>query len=92
MSEKPEEPNFDALEEELDFSPLDEEAVHMHELYKSLIKAGFKERQSLLLVAMIVNDAHEEAMYIQRMDEREDLDDEDLDFPDPDEDLGPASS
>jgi len=68
MSEKPEEPNFDALEEELDISPLDEEAVHMHELYKSLKKAGFKERQSLLLVAMIVNDAHEEAAFIQSME------------------------
>jgi hypothetical protein len=68
MSEKPEEPNFDALEEELDFSVLDEEAVHMHELYKSLSKAGFRERQALLLVAMIVNDAHEEAAFIQSME------------------------
>ena len=68
MSEKPEEPNFDALEEELDFSVLDEEAVHMHELNKSLTKAGFRERQALLLVAMIVNDAHEEAAFIQTME------------------------
>jgi hypothetical protein len=56
MSEKPEEPNFDALEEELDFSFLDEEAVQMHELFNSLTKAGFKERQALTLVAMIVNE------------------------------------
>ncbi len=43
MSENPtpEEPNFDVLEDNLGFSPLDEEAVHMHELHKSLIKAGF---------------------------------------------------
>jgi hypothetical protein len=67
MTDK-EEPNFEALEEELDISPLDEEAVHMHELYKSLKKAGFRERQSLLLVAMIVNDAHEEAAFIQSME------------------------
>jgi hypothetical protein len=86
MSEKPEEPNFDALEDELDFSPLDEEAVHMHELYKSLIKAGFRERQSLLLVAMIVNDAHEEAVFIQSM-EQEEGEENDPDFPD--EDLAP---
>lgn len=83
MSEKPEEPNFDALEEELDFSVLDEEAVHMHELYKSLIKAGFRERQSLLLVAMIVNDAHEDTVFIQHIDE--DISEEDdSDFSDDD--------
>lgn len=74
MSESAEEPNFDALEDELDISPLDEEAVHMHELYKSLKKAGFRERQTLLLVAMIVNDAHEEASFIQNVGLQSDLD------------------
>lgn len=83
MSEFPEEPNFDALEDELDISPLDEEAVHMHELYKSLKKAGFKERQTLLLVAMIVNDAHEEAAFIQSMDYQGGLE-PDTDFPEDD--------
>jgi hypothetical protein len=86
MSEKPEEPNFEALEEQLDFSALDEEAVHMHELYKSLIKAGFRERQALLLVAMIVNDAHEEAIYIQQME----LNGEEDDLNSPEDDLGPV--
>lgn len=81
MSEFPEEPNFDALEDELDISPLDEEAVHMHELYKSLKKAGFKERQTLLLVAMIVNDAHEEVAFIQSMEHEGD---QDTDFPEDD--------
>jgi uncharacterized protein YgfB (UPF0149 family) len=56
MSDK-EEPNFDALEEELDVSPLDQDAVQMHELYKSLLKAGFREKAALYLVAMIVNES-----------------------------------
>jgi hypothetical protein len=59
MSDK-EEPNFDALEEELDVSPLDQDAVQMHELYKSLLKAGFREKAALYLVAMIVNESMED--------------------------------
>jgi hypothetical protein len=70
MSENPtpEEPNFDVLEDNLGFSPLDEEAVHMHELHKSLIKAGFRDRQAIMLVAMIAADMREEASYIERAD------------------------
>jgi hypothetical protein len=60
MSDKPEEPNFDALEEELDVSPLDQDAVQMHELYKSLLKAGFRDKAALYLVAMIVNESMEQ--------------------------------
>jgi hypothetical protein len=68
MSEKPEEPtDLSALEQQLELSYLDEEAVHMHELYKSLIRAGFRERQALLLVAMIANDAQDDGVYIQDM-------------------------
>lgn len=59
MSDK-EEPNFDALEEELNVSPLDQDAVQMHELYKSLLKAGFRDKAALYLVAMIVNESMEE--------------------------------
>jgi hypothetical protein len=59
MSDK-EEPNFDALEEELDVSPLDQDAVQMHELYKSLLKAGFREKAALYLVATIVNESMED--------------------------------
>jgi len=72
MSENPtpEEPNFDVLEDNLGFSPLDEEAVHMHELHKSLIKAGFRDKQALLLVAMIAADMREESMYVERADPR----------------------
>jgi hypothetical protein len=70
MSENPtpEEPNLGILEDDLGFSPLDEEAVHMHELHKSLIKAGFRDKQALLLVAMIAADMREESMYVERAD------------------------
>ena len=60
MSES-EEPDFDALSKELDVSPLDQDAVQMHELYKSLIKAGFREKAALYLVAMIVNETMDES-------------------------------
>jgi hypothetical protein len=60
MSES-EEPDFDALSKELDVSPLDQDAVQMHELYKSLIKAGFREKAALYLVAMIVNETMDDS-------------------------------
>ena len=59
MSDK-EEPNFDALETDLGVSVLDQDAVQMHELYKSLLKAGFREKAALYLVAMIVNESMED--------------------------------
>jgi len=46
----------------------------MHELYKSLTKAGFQEKAALTLVAMIVNDMHDQ-VYIQTIDE-DDMDDD----------------
>ena len=60
MSES-EEPDFDALSKELDVSPLDQDAVQMHELYKSLMKAGFREKAALYLVAMIVNETMDDS-------------------------------
>lgn len=59
MSDK-EEPNFDALETDLGVSVLDQDAVQMHELYKSLLKAGFRDKAALYLVAMIVNESMED--------------------------------
>jgi hypothetical protein len=53
---------------------MDEETMHMHELFKSLLRAGFQERQALSLVAMIVNDMNEQAIFIQHMDEEDDND------------------
>lgn len=82
MSEKPEEPDFEALETELGVSPLDQDAVQMHELFKSLVKAGFREKAALYLVAMIVNESMEEAdvtftMYEVDPDTEDDDDDSD---------------
>lgn len=82
MSNKPEEPDFDALEEDLGLSPMDEETLQMHELFKSLLRAGFRERQALILVAMIVNDMNEQAIIVQQSHEDIDEDDEDLDSAD----------
>jgi hypothetical protein len=76
MSDKPgpEDPaDLGALEQELEMSFLDEEAVQMHELYKSFVRAGFRERQALLLVAMMANDAADDGVYMHEMD----MDDED---------------
>lgn len=82
MSNKPEEPDFDALEQDLGLSPMDEETLQMHELFKSLLRAGFRERQALILVAMIVNDMNEQAIIVQQNQEDIDEDDEDLDSAD----------
>ena len=82
MSNKPEEPDFDALEDDLGLSPMDEETLQMHELFKSLLRAGFRERQALVLVAMIVNDMNEQAIIVQQSHEDVDEDDEDLDSAD----------
>lgn len=76
MSNKPEEPDFDKLETELGLSPLDEDAFQMYEMFNSLLRAGFRERQALVLVAIIINDANESEIYYVKDDEdEEELDD-----------------
>jgi hypothetical protein len=70
MSEKPEEPDFNKFEEDLGLTPMDEDAFQMYELFNSLLRAGFKEKQALHLVAMIVNDA--ELYYSVDVDSDED--------------------
>jgi len=77
MSEKPEEPDFEALEKDLGLSPMDEEAMQMHELYNSLVRAGFRDKQALYLVAMIVNDMNEQAVIIHHVEDEDDEDDSD---------------
>ena len=54
-----------------------EEALQMHELYNSLVRAGFRDKQALYLVAMIVNDMNEQAVIIHHVDEDDDEDDSD---------------
>lgn len=81
MSDKPEEPDFNALEDEMRMSPMDQDAVQMHELYQSLIRAGFREKAALYLVAMIVNESMDESTGVTfTMLDPEDMDD------DPDDD------
>ena len=81
MSDKPEEPDFNALEDEMRMSPMDQDAVQMHELYQSLIRAGFREKAALYLVAMIVNESMDESTGVTfTMLDPEEMDD------DPDDD------
>ena len=69
MSEKPEEPDFDKMEAELGLSPLDEDAFQMYEMFQSLLRAGFRERQALILVGIIINEANESEIYYVKDDE-----------------------
>lgn len=69
MTAKPEEPDFEKFEEELGLSPLDEEAFQMFEMYNSLLRAGFRDKQALYLVAMIINEANEAELYFVRDDD-----------------------
>lgn len=57
MSDSSEEPDFDRLEREIGLSPFDEDALQMHEMFNSFLRAGFREKQALQLIAMIVNDS-----------------------------------
>jgi hypothetical protein len=55
-----EDSSFEQFEKEIGISVLDQDATQMHELFLSLVKAGFKERQALVLVALIVNESSQE--------------------------------
>lgn len=76
MSDK-EEPDFNALEDEMRMSPMDQDAVQMHELFQSLLRAGFREKAALYLVAMIVNESMDESTGITfTMLDPEDMEDD----------------
>lgn len=45
--------DLSGLEQDLDISELDTDAIQMYELFKALGKAGFTERQAILLVALL---------------------------------------
>lgn len=74
---KSEDPNFDQFEKEIGISVLDQDATQMHELFLSLVKAGFKERQALTLVAMIVNESSQEEIIFTMDPDLLDEDEED---------------
>ena len=52
----PEENNLDHLEFDSP-TPLEQDAAQMHEMFKVLLKAGFEERQALMLVAFLIDEA-----------------------------------
>jgi hypothetical protein len=55
----PEENNIDHLEFDSP-TPLEQDAAQMHEMFRALTKAGFEERQALMLVAFLIEEAHGE--------------------------------
>jgi len=76
--EEPEEPDFGQYESEMDLTPLDEDAFQMFAMFESLLRAGFRERQALFLVGIIINEAHEdEIYYTTKVDDDDDDDEED---------------
>jgi hypothetical protein len=79
--EKMAEPTFDAeaFEAAVGTSPMDEDAVQMHELFLSLMKAGFLEHQALKLVAFLIDQANQDQIVFQSMMDLDDDDDEDED-------------
>jgi len=58
-NDNPEENNIDHLEFDSP-TPLEQDAAQMHEMFKALTKAGFEERQALMLVAFLIEEAHGE--------------------------------
>lgn len=75
--------DFNRLEVDLGISSLDEDAMQMYELFKSLVKAGFKDKQALRLVALIIteHDVLEEAVIFNfDPDDMEDLEEPESDL------------
>lgn len=78
-SKHPSEPEFDAeaFEAAVGTSPLDEDAAQMHEVFLSLMKAGFLEHQALRLVAYLIAEAQEEGQIVFMSADDDDDEDED---------------
>lgn len=90
QGEKDEQLKLSWLEQNLGLSSLDQDAAHMHELFRSLMKAGFKERQAIRLVALIIteHDVLDDVIAFEQidLDDMEDMELElDLDLDDEDE-------
>lgn len=61
--------DLEKMERELWISPMDEDSIQMFEMYRSLLRAGFRERQALTLVATIINEAQMSEIYYVRDDD-----------------------
>lgn len=63
-------PDFSRLENEFGLSPLDQDAMQMHELFGSLVRAGFNDKQAIRLVALIISetDTFDEGIVIRTSD------------------------
>lgn len=72
-NEMPED-NLDDLEFE-GMTPLDQDAANMHEMFESLQRAGFSERQALQLVAFLVEESGNGGATIEYKFDPEDDDD-----------------
>ena len=68
------EDNLDDLEFE-GMTPLDQDAANMHEMFESLQRAGFSERQALQLVAFLVEESGNGGTTIEYKFDPEDDDD-----------------
>lgn len=66
--------DLSALEKDLNISETDVDAIHMFELFTSLQRAGFNERQALTLVALF--GVPDPDMVIYSIDNLDDEDDE----------------
>jgi uncharacterized protein YaeQ len=76
--------SFEEIAGPVHVSPLDEQSFEMHELFLSLIQAGFKERQALMLIAYVLNETQHEMYYmgVGMMDDDEEEEEEGDTLPD----------
>jgi hypothetical protein len=69
--------SFEEIAGPVHVSPLDEQSFEMHELFSSLVSAGFRERQALMLVAYILSETQQDYyVSVEEMNEHESDDDE----------------
>lgn len=68
--------SFEEISGPVHISPLDEQSHEMHELFTSLTRAGFRERQALTLVALILSETQQGYYIINEDDDFDDEDDE----------------
>jgi hypothetical protein len=85
MSKEPEEPeetedgeefDFGLYESELGLTPFDEDVLQMNEMFEAFLRGGFRERQALFLVAIIMDEAQEAEIHFTAKSDEDDEDEE----------------